>query len=75
MKVNGRPLAEIPLPQGRVNAGDAFEEMAVAKAWGKDPDQWQRIGSGAQELMIAYERASNRIGAALEVKLPAMAKG
>lgn len=36
-------------------ASARFEELRVAKAWGKDPDEWDALSPRAKAQMVGYE--------------------
>lgn len=65
MTVNGKNVAELEAALPAADSGTlvpiAFAELGVAKAWGKDADQWDRISESGQVLMTAYEGALSRL--------------
>lgn len=36
-------------------ASARFDELRVAKAWGKDPDEWDALSQQAKAQMVGYE--------------------
>lgn len=42
----------------------SLSELATAKAWGRDPDQWEALSDDARAVMQAYEAVTARIDAA-----------
>lgn len=63
--VNGKPLVEWerqhPPKERGAMVGAAFSELSVAKEWGKDADEWERISPEGQAAMTAYEAARARL--------------
>lgn len=65
MTINGKSLVEWerlhPPKEGGAMVGAAFSELSVAKEWGKDADEWERISPEGQAAMMGYEAARGRL--------------